>query len=511
MEVRDGRLTLPGGMSYRVLVLAEADRMTPPVLAKVRQLVQSGATVIGRPPRQSPSLQDYPRADEQVRAMVAELWGPNSASQKVIDRVVGPGRIVYGKSVADVLGRMGIVPDFRTVRAETPIMAVHRQAAEGEIYFVSNQAYQTLEADCTFRVAGRVPELWHPDSGAIEPAAVYRQADGCTTVSLRFDPAGSVFVVFRKPAGNQDSIISLQHKGGSSNAPRLEIQRASYVAVDDASLKMDVTAKIAELVKSGRVDILASNDLLGRDPAFNHVKRLVVQYTRDGKAQQAMADEGQTLHLPSAFGPPGGELAIVGDRAQLTAWAPGTYTAQFASGKQWRHEVASRLPPAVKLIGEWTLRFPPKWGAPAQVKLEKLISWSDHLDDGVRHFSGTATYSREFELTAEQLASDRALRLNLGEVKNLAEVIINGRNVGILWKPPFEVKLAGLVQPGRNTLEIRVTNLWPNRLIGDKKLPPEKRFTWTTVDLFKADSPLLPSGLLGPVTLETGQILRVEP
>jgi hypothetical protein len=71
--------------------------------------------------------------------------------------------------------------------------------------------------------------------------------------------------------------------------------------------------------------------------------------------------------------------------------------------------------------------------------------------------------------------------------------------------------LAGLVKPGRNTLEIRVTNLWPNRLIGDKKLPPKKRFTWTTVDLYKADSPLLPSGLLGPVTLETGQILRVEP
>ena len=118
MEVRDGRLTLPGGMSYGLLVLAEADRMTPRTLAKVRQLVQSGATVIGRPPRQSPSLQDYPQADEEVRTLVAELWGKDSALQKVIDRSVGRGRVVYGKPVAEVLGEMAIVPDFRTAGAD---------------------------------------------------------------------------------------------------------------------------------------------------------------------------------------------------------------------------------------------------------------------------------------------------------------------------------------------------------------------------------------------------------
>jgi hypothetical protein len=290
----------------------------------------------------------------------------------------------------------------------------------------------------------------------------------------------------------------------------LEIQRATYAAVDDASRKMDVTAKIAELTKSGRVDIQVGNDVFGRDPAFGHLKHLVVEYALDGKLQQAAADEGQTLYLTSESGPSACELVIAGDQARLTAWTPGTYTARFASGKLWRHEVAGLLP-AVELSGGWTLRFPPNWGAPDQVTLEKLISWSNHADDGVRHFSGTATYRRGFELTAEQLASGRALRLSLGEVKNLAEVTINGRNAGILWKLPFEINLAGLVKPGRNTLEIRVTNLWPNRLIGDKKLPPEKRFTWTTVDLYKADSPLLPSGLLGPVTLETGQTLRVEP
>ncbi len=162
MEVRDGRLTLPGGMSYGLLVLAEADRMTPRTLAKVRQLVQSGATVIGRPPRQSPSLQEYPQADEEVRTLVAELWGKDSASQKVIDRSVGRGRVVYGKPVAEVLGEMAIVPDFRTARADAPIMAVHRHSTEGEIYFVSNQAYQMLESDCTFRVAGRAPSCGIP-------------------------------------------------------------------------------------------------------------------------------------------------------------------------------------------------------------------------------------------------------------------------------------------------------------------------------------------------------------
>ena len=94
------------------------------------------------------------------------------------------------------------------------------------------------------------------------------------------------------------------------------------------------------------------------------------------------------------------------------------------------------------------------------------------------------------------------MRLNLGEVENIAEVTINGSSVGVLWKKPFVVDVTSALRPGKNRLEVKVTNVWPNRMIGDKQ-PGAQRIAYSTFDPFKADSPLLPSGLIGPVTVET--------
>jgi hypothetical protein len=111
---------------------------------------------------------------------------------------------------------------------------------------------------------------------------------------------------------------------------------------------------------------------------------------------------------------------------------------------------------------------------------------------------------------ADRLDKDAVVRLELGEVKNLAEVSLNGRDLGVLWKPPFSVDITDAVQPGQNLLEVRVTNLWPNRLIGDQHLPENERHTWTTWSPYTADSPLLPSGLLGPVRIRWGARKRVS-
>jgi len=113
------------------------------------------------------------------------------------------------------------------------------------------------------------------------------------------------------------------------------------------------------------------------------------------------------------------------------------------------------------------------------------LSWSENTDPGIRYFSGTATYTTKFSLT----------------VREIAEVKLNGRQLGILWKRPFRVALGSAAKFGVNELEISITNLWPNRLIGDQNLPPEQRRTHTNITKFHADSPLMPSGLLGPVTL----------
>lgn len=103
--------------------------------------------------------------------------------------------------------------------------------------------------------------------------------------------------------------------------------------------------------------------------------------------------------------------------------------------------------------------------------------------------------------SANWFKKDAHLWIELGDVKNLAEVIVNGKSLGIVWKKPFKVDVTGALKPGKNTLEIKVTNLWVNRLIGDKQPGNEKKFTYTTQAFYNADSPLLPSGLLGPVRI----------
>ncbi len=142
----------------------------------------------------------------------------------------------------------------------------------------------------------------------------------------------------------------------------------------------------------------------------------------------------------------------------------------------------------------WTVTFTPGWGAPAEATFDKLLSWTENANPGIRYYSGTARYSTNIDLPAA-----RDYQLDLGEVREIAEVWLNGKPQGILWKKPFQVTVPA--KAGSNTLEIEVVNLWPNRLIGDQQVPPEKRFTKTNITKFTANSPLLPSGLLGPVTL----------
>ena len=172
MSVRDGRLVLQGGMSYRLLVLPDSSTMTPGLLRKIKELAEAGATVVGPRPARSPSLSGYPKCDEEVKSLAAALWG-DCDGQRVKERRVGRGRIVWGIAPEAVLIAAGVRPDFRS-RAN--LRFIHRSSDDAEIYFVASPLPQEINAVGSFRVAGRQPELWWPESGRIESRAGVRRA-----------------------------------------------------------------------------------------------------------------------------------------------------------------------------------------------------------------------------------------------------------------------------------------------------------------------------------------------
>jgi len=150
---------------------------------------------------------------------------------------------------------------------------------------------------------------------------------------------------------------------------------------------------------------------------------------------------------------------------------------------------------------DWRLSFQANRGAPATADFDRFTSWSENADAGVKYFSGTATYSKKIDVPASAFAPGAHVWLDLGDVRDVAEVAVNGKDIGVLWKAPFKIDLTGVLTPGSNQLVIQVTNLWVNRMIGDQQPWALKKYAFAGFTPYKADSPLLPSGLLGPVRL----------
>jgi hypothetical protein len=364
LKAMDGRITTRSGMSYRALGLDPyGQHMSLPVLRAIHQLVEDGAVVAGPKPTDDPSL-----ADDQAewRKLNDELFGDSAGVHKV-----GKGTVYAGQSVADVFTALKVTPDFDYTKPEsdTRILFAHRRLADGDLYFVDNRNDRDETVDATFRVAGKAPELWHPETGNSEPAS-YHIVDGRTTVPLHLEPWGTVFVVFRTPT-----------KATSRTLP-----------------------KVVET-----------------------------------------------------------ELATV--------------------------------------EGSWNVSFQPGRGAPASITLDKLISWPDSRDAGVKYFSGAGTYTQTIQASPDWFKKGAKLWIDLGDVKNLAEVTVNGKSLGIVWHTPYRVDATSALKPGSNEVKIKVINAWVNRLIGDQQLDATTKYTFADVKPYKANSPLLPSGLLGPVRI----------
>jgi hypothetical protein len=424
MSVGGGRLKLPDGMSYRVLVLPEQETMTPALMRKVHQLVSDGATVIGPKPLKSPGLSGFPACDAEVRKLADETWG-ECDGKTVTEHAFGKGRVMWRRdswketdslvsgtgaqeqeqygdfgAVVDLLERSGVPADFQSNAA---LRYTHRRKGETEIYFVANPEGKALSARCTFRVDGKQPELWDPLTGKTRRLQEYTRNGGHTSVEMQFEPYQSFFVLFTQATEGK------------------RIAARNFPVCD-------------------------------------------------------------TLVIPP---------------------------------------------------GPWSVSFDPKWGGPGSVTFEHLEDWTLRPEEGIKYYSGTALYRTRFDLPraasaapGEKQGSQRGLWIDLGEVKNMARIKINGGDAGTVWCAPWRVDAGGLLKEKGNELEVEIANLWINRLIGDEKLPPDGefgkngnlvrwpdwilkkdpappsgRYTFATWRHFTKDSPLMPSGLLGPVRL----------
>lgn len=532
-KVRDGRLILPGGTRYAVLVLPETDAMTPQLLKKLRDLVRAGVTIVGPKPTRSPSLQNYPQCDEEVKRLADEIWGNLDGKSRTV-RSYGKGKVYWGRSLEEILKLEGIRPDFE-VKGDgfTSIAWIHRQVGAIDIYFVSNQRERWEAIECSFRVKGKIPEIWYPDTGKTERAPAFWERGGRIWIPLRLSPYGSVFVVFRHESKPADSVVVFRHNGANAWSPkgiparRLELRRAIYGVLSDPNRCIDVTKQLRGMIREGRLVVQASNAIAG-DPAPFVVKQLRVDYVVDGEEKTAIVTEGEVLEIPEGVGllaqfPADLRINSKG-RLELLAHLPGIYEIQTRMGRRKKVIVAS-LPEPLILNEGWQVHFPPNWRTPEKVKFERLISWSQHPDPGVRYFSGTATYVREFDIPSNWFGRDKVVILDLGVVRHIADVRLNGASLGVFWKPPFRIDITKFVKVGRNELEVRVTNTWVNRLIGDEELPddcqwhpdgrlrtfpewfiegkprPSGRLTFTTWKHYRKGAPLEESGLLGPVKI----------
>ncbi|WP_243751677.1 glycosyl hydrolase [Niastella caeni] len=383
--VRNGRIELPGGAGYKLLILPQphpmsptAKRMTPAVAKKIAELVMAGATIIvNDAPEQSFSLTQAAVADKLVKTIAGSIW-KKVPTGKLMKWKVGKGTVVQGPYRESSFEPIGIQRDLEFVddsgKPTRDIAWTHRSGNGFDIYFISNQRQEDRGLALSLRVAGRVPEIWDPVTGEQAKVDMYMFKNGSTALQLVLPANGSLFVVLRKPT-KETSFLNLA---------------AHDITVDS-------------------------------------------------------------------------------------------------------------------IRNAWNVTFDSTKGGPAQpVVFEQLNDWSTDNNNAIKYYSGTAVYTTTFENKNAPAAGGRVW-LDAGSVANLAEVFVNGISCGVMWTPPYRLDITKALRPGKNELRIEVTNTWCNRLKGDLALPQQERITWTTAPLWLKDKPLLPAGLLGPVTLQIEQ------
>lgn len=419
LGVRDGKLVLPHGAQFEALILKDGERVLPEALAKIRDLVAQGATLIGNPPpSQSPSMENYSESDTRIRHIISELWPDfwsyDAPPSVATYRTFGKGRVLSGMPVDAAMERIMGLPELFFESTGDPwevkdMLYAQRKFSDGDFYFISSRGDKKVSATMNVKWNGLQPEWWETATGKTRELTEYTISNGRIVIPVEMFPRESGFLVFAKP----------------------------------------VIAK--------------------------------------GKKTANFPEETITQQLEQP----------------------------------------------------WEVNFNPRWGGPANVVFDKLHDWAEDSDKRISYYSSIAKYKSSFDAT-----DVNASVLDLGVVKNMARVTLNGQELGIVWCAPWQVDIPkGLLRKKGNVLEIEVANTWANRMIGDEQQPddaefinpgtpgdrlggyekhtmgyglkelpdwfinqeqrPSKdRYTFTSWKFYDKDSPLQPSGLIGPVSLK---------
>jgi alpha-L-rhamnosidase len=266
-------------------------------------------------------------------------------------------------------------------------------------------------------------------------------------------------------------------------------------------LKVDPDFDYGKLQRDTRIEFvhrkLANGDIYFLDNRSDHEATVDASFRVTGKAPELWYSETGKME-PASYKIADGHTTVP---IHFEPW--GTVFVVFnAPAKAASHTLPNTAETQLAMVeGSWNVSFQPDRGAPASITLDRLASWSESTDAGVKYFSGTGTYLKTIQAPAKWFKPGAKLWIDLGDVKNLAEVVVDGKSLGVVWHAPYRVDVTGVLKPGKNELAIKVTNAWVNRLIGDQQPDVKVKYTFTPANSYKSNSPLLPSGLLGPVII----------
>ena len=542
--VENGCIVFPNGTAYKLLVLPNVETMTLPMLQKIESLVQQGATVVGNAPKQSPSLQNYPQVDKDIQVLAGKMWGKPQNTRTVIS--YGKGSIITLPTLArEPLTFSGTkwiwYPEGNPATdapAESRYFRKTIQIPEGKS-IASARMLAIADNDAIVKINGqevqrsnlsdavRVRHFGH----ALKSGNNLFEIEAINAVSNLSNPAGLVAqfeIVFDTPGeplrfstadqweASQDgqAWVTAQILGDFGMEPwRTRIRAVS--AEDSIYPDYDVVAKI--FADKG---IVVDCDGPEKGLRFFHRQVGQANYYFVGNRSN------EPFHGEVAFRVVGKQVSIwdplTGKIFKTPPTKAGKGTTSFSldlegsqsvfvvfddKGAPTQSSVWQKVSQDVvlEMTDDWEIRFDPKRGGPeTPVRLPKLSDWTNSEMDEVKHYSGIATYRKTF--TVSDITPGKRHWIDLGNVEVMARVTLNGKNVGIRWIAPYSLDITDALQSGENVLEIEVANLWANRLIGDTKLPVERRTTWTTFHYaYGAHSPLLPSGLIGPVRILEGK------
>ncbi|MBQ9874288.1 MAG: hypothetical protein IJM30_07475 [Thermoguttaceae bacterium] len=535
----NGKIVFPGGATYSLLVLPRSSEITVELAKKLRELKEAGVPIIGEPPKRTPTLVDFPNADEEVRKIVAEIWsGENAPSapgdveraSRLDRRAIKSAKWIWASSDYNAQ------PNERRVFTKTFELPSDEDVKDAFVVATADNVY-ALKINGVKTAVGNnfhVPDVAIVPEGALKP--------GKNIVSLEVlnegsapNPAGAIVCLRLNDSLQIVSDASWKNEDGSSVAELGACDMAPWKTdVDRTEVDSDATypdwsvvqkklreLKIAPEFEStgdvrwirridGDLDLFYVGERRDEPQTTECVFRVANKAVelwdpmtgRRYRVDDAREESGRTI-VPIRFEPSQSFFVVFRPKEEVAS-------AQLQLPPSSEFLAPKRSETVVDLSEDWTVSFDQNAptnrdfaeGAPKTVSFDLLTDWSKSADPYLRYYSGIGVYQKTFDLPSPLDPNER-LALEFDDVQVMARVELNGRVLGTMWQRPWRIEIPSevLAEKG-NRLEISVANLWCNRLIGDASRPSEERFTRTSNPMWgPGDEQLLPSGLIGKARL----------